>query len=271
MPTGHERLDSYLAGPSSWSELVHLEEVDSTNLEVARRVRDGAPAGLVLVADRQTAGRGRNGRGWQDVPGGNLSVSVATGVPGTGCDAGAAGRGAGRGRRAQARGPDHRAQVAQRRAGAGRRAGERARRRRPAQGRRDPRRRPRPAPDRARSSSSSASGWTWTGVASPATGRPRGGPRWPRSSATTSTGGSCCTTCCGRSRPGCWTCRVTRPGCWPPTPCGARRWAGTCACTPRAAACSRDGPSRSPSPAAWCVDTGAGRRTVMAGDVEHVR
>ena len=82
MTTGHDRLDAYLDGPSSWSELVHLTEVDSTNVEVARRVRDGAPAGMVLVADRQTAGRGRNGRGWQDVPGGNLSVSVATGVPG---------------------------------------------------------------------------------------------------------------------------------------------------------------------------------------------
>lgn len=82
MTTGHDRLDAYLAGPSSWTQFVHLPEVDSTNLEVARRVRDGAPAGMVLVADRQTAGRGRNGRGWQDVPGGNLSVSVATGVPG---------------------------------------------------------------------------------------------------------------------------------------------------------------------------------------------
>lgn len=82
--SGHARLDAYLDGPSSWGELVHLAEVDSTNLEVARRVRDGAAAGLVVVADRQTAGRGRHGRGWRDVPGGNLSVSVATGVPATG-------------------------------------------------------------------------------------------------------------------------------------------------------------------------------------------
>lgn len=82
MTTGEERLDAYLAGPSSWTAFVHLDEVDSTNLEVARRVRDGAPAGMVMVADRQTAGRGRNGREWQDVPGGNLSVSVATGIPG---------------------------------------------------------------------------------------------------------------------------------------------------------------------------------------------
>lgn len=82
MTTGHDRLDAYLAGPSSWSRFVHLDEVDSTNLEVARRVRDGAPAGMVVVADHQHAGRGRHGRDWQDVPGGNLSVSVATGTPG---------------------------------------------------------------------------------------------------------------------------------------------------------------------------------------------
>lgn len=82
MTTGHDRLDAYLAGPSSWSEFVHLGEVDSTNAEMVRRVEAGGPAGMVVVADRQTAGRGRQGRGWQDVPGGNLSLSVATGVPG---------------------------------------------------------------------------------------------------------------------------------------------------------------------------------------------
>lgn len=82
MTTGNDRLDAYLAGPSGWSRFIHLDEVDSTNLEVAWRVRDGAPAGLVIVADHQRAGRGRHGRDWQDVPGGNLSVSVATGVPG---------------------------------------------------------------------------------------------------------------------------------------------------------------------------------------------
>lgn len=82
MTSGRDRLDAYLAGPSSWSEFLHLDEVDSTNLEVARRIREGGPAGLVVVADHQTAGRGRHGRRWQDVENGNLSMSVATGVPG---------------------------------------------------------------------------------------------------------------------------------------------------------------------------------------------
>jgi len=54
-------------------------EVDSTNLEVARRVRDGAPAGLVVVADRQTAGRGRNGRSCDAF---NIPILTFVDVPG---------------------------------------------------------------------------------------------------------------------------------------------------------------------------------------------
>jgi BirA family biotin operon repressor/biotin-[acetyl-CoA-carboxylase] ligase len=41
-----------------------LEEVDSSNSELVRRARDGAQGGVLLVAKRQTAGRGRMGRTW---------------------------------------------------------------------------------------------------------------------------------------------------------------------------------------------------------------
>ncbi len=59
-----------------------LDDVDSTNLEVRRRLEVGAPpAGLVVIAGRQTAGRGRRGRTWEDVEGGNLALSMATPVP----------------------------------------------------------------------------------------------------------------------------------------------------------------------------------------------
>lgn len=44
--------------------LLHLSAVDSTNAEAARRARAGEPAGLVVWADQQTAGRGRQGRRW---------------------------------------------------------------------------------------------------------------------------------------------------------------------------------------------------------------
>ena len=41
-----------------------------------RSARDGAPEGIVVVADHQTAGRGRRDRTWVAPPGGSLLVSV---------------------------------------------------------------------------------------------------------------------------------------------------------------------------------------------------
>ena len=50
-----------LLGGSKWSLQV-FEEVTSTNTLLKELGRQGAPAGTVLVADRQTGGRGRLGR-----------------------------------------------------------------------------------------------------------------------------------------------------------------------------------------------------------------
>ena len=41
-----------------------IAEVDSTNSELMRRIRTGHRAPLLLVAERQSAGRGRQGRTW---------------------------------------------------------------------------------------------------------------------------------------------------------------------------------------------------------------
>ena len=51
-------------------------ELDSTNTALVEEARRGAPEGLVLVADHQTAGRGRLGRTWSAEPGTALLVSV---------------------------------------------------------------------------------------------------------------------------------------------------------------------------------------------------
>jgi BirA family biotin operon repressor/biotin-[acetyl-CoA-carboxylase] ligase len=48
----------------------------STNDEAFRRAAEGAPSGLVVAADTQTAGRGRQGRTWQDAPGRSLLFSL---------------------------------------------------------------------------------------------------------------------------------------------------------------------------------------------------
>jgi len=53
-----------------------FDAVDSTNRYTLDEARAGAPEGLVVVADRQEAGRGRRGRTWIAPPGSSLLVSV---------------------------------------------------------------------------------------------------------------------------------------------------------------------------------------------------
>ena len=53
-----------------------LAVCDSTSSELMRRADAGAPAGTVIVADRQTAGRGRRGRQWSSSPERSLTFSV---------------------------------------------------------------------------------------------------------------------------------------------------------------------------------------------------
>ena len=54
----------------------HHERLGSTNDRAAAWLREGGPHGLVVTAETQTAGRGRNGRAWSSPAGGNLYVSL---------------------------------------------------------------------------------------------------------------------------------------------------------------------------------------------------
>lgn len=54
---------------------LYKQETDSTNLEIGR-LADELSHGTILVADRQTAGRGRRGRSWLSESGENLYFSV---------------------------------------------------------------------------------------------------------------------------------------------------------------------------------------------------
>jgi BirA family biotin operon repressor/biotin-[acetyl-CoA-carboxylase] ligase len=56
-------------------DVTALDECDSTNSELLRRADCGAPDGTVIVADRQTAGRGRRGRQWLSAPADGLTFS----------------------------------------------------------------------------------------------------------------------------------------------------------------------------------------------------
>ena len=59
-----------------------LPEVDSTNSELMRRARAGQTEPILLVAERQTAGRGRLGRDWQsDTQAGVSTLTFSLGLP----------------------------------------------------------------------------------------------------------------------------------------------------------------------------------------------
>jgi BirA family transcriptional regulator, biotin operon repressor / biotin---[acetyl-CoA-carboxylase] ligase len=53
-----------------------LPEIDSTNTELLRRFKSGRPEPTLLVAEQQSAGRGRLGRQWQSQRGGSLTFSL---------------------------------------------------------------------------------------------------------------------------------------------------------------------------------------------------
>lgn len=81
MSTSEERLVALIRGPSRWHTIEHVPTATSTN-DLARELTDdGAAAGLVVVADTQTDGRGRNGRSWLDQGDGSLLVSVTVPIP----------------------------------------------------------------------------------------------------------------------------------------------------------------------------------------------
>ena len=53
-----------------------LPEIDSSNTELMRRARAGQTEPVLLVAERQTAGRGRLNRPWDSEPGASLTFSL---------------------------------------------------------------------------------------------------------------------------------------------------------------------------------------------------
>src|ERR1700681_3465262 len=61
--------------------LLTYDEIDSTNAEALRLMRQGERGPLWISAQRQSAGRGRRGRKWVSVPG-NLHASLLLTEPG---------------------------------------------------------------------------------------------------------------------------------------------------------------------------------------------
>jgi BirA family transcriptional regulator, biotin operon repressor / biotin---[acetyl-CoA-carboxylase] ligase len=79
---GREALDAgavnaaVVTRQSIWHVVEVVAETGSTNADVAAMAKAGAAEGLVVVAERQSAGRGRLGRTWESPVGAGLIVSV---------------------------------------------------------------------------------------------------------------------------------------------------------------------------------------------------
>ena len=54
----------------------YYDAIDSTNIQAKRLAEEGAPNGTLVVADQQSAGRGRRGRGWNSPAGTNLYFTL---------------------------------------------------------------------------------------------------------------------------------------------------------------------------------------------------
>jgi BirA family biotin operon repressor/biotin-[acetyl-CoA-carboxylase] ligase len=68
----HSRAESFRIGRS----ILVLDVTRSTNSDAMALGREGAPEGHVVIAEQQTAGRGRLGRAWESSRGVNLYMSI---------------------------------------------------------------------------------------------------------------------------------------------------------------------------------------------------
>ena len=76
-PLSPTALAAALTGPGSlWTRVDVVPETESTNADALAAAAAGAPEGVVVVAEHQSAGRGRAGRSWSAPPRSGLTFSV---------------------------------------------------------------------------------------------------------------------------------------------------------------------------------------------------
>ncbi|MCC8025145.1 MAG: biotin--[acetyl-CoA-carboxylase] ligase [Clostridium sp.] len=63
------------------NRLEYFDETDSTNIRARRLAEEGAPHGTLVVADSQTAGKGRRGRAWTSPKGVGIWMSMVLRPP----------------------------------------------------------------------------------------------------------------------------------------------------------------------------------------------
>ncbi len=69
-------MDAVLKGNSLIRQVRFFGEIGSTNSEAKRLAEEGEEEGILLVADRQTSGRGRRGRSWISPKGKNVYFTL---------------------------------------------------------------------------------------------------------------------------------------------------------------------------------------------------
>ncbi len=66
----------YLPEDDFVDSILVFDSIDSTNNEIKRRAEEGAPEGLLVIAQDQTAGRGRRGRAWDSAKNEGIFMSL---------------------------------------------------------------------------------------------------------------------------------------------------------------------------------------------------
>ncbi len=76
-----DEVRSWLSSKWLGKELYYQESVDSTNTWAKKLAEEGAPNGTVVLADEQTAGKGRRGRTWKNPKGANIAATFFAAAP----------------------------------------------------------------------------------------------------------------------------------------------------------------------------------------------
>ena len=71
-----EQIQSGLGTRWAGQDIVYFKEIDSTNRYAKKLAGQGAAHGTMVLADTQTAGRGRRGRGWISPAGESIAMSL---------------------------------------------------------------------------------------------------------------------------------------------------------------------------------------------------